>query len=127
LPAASDLGIGVICWSPLGGGLLSGHILDPEPGSRSAEAARHLTEAQRDQARQYAALCHEIGAEESAVALSWLLTHPAVTAPIIGPRTTAQVTSAIKALDVTLTPEVLERLDAIFPGPGGEAPEAYAW
>jgi len=127
LPTAEDLGLGILCWSPLGGGLLSGHALNPEWGGRTAEAAQHLSAAQRAQVQAYAKLCREIGASESAVALAWLLGHQAVTAPIIGPRTPDQVTSAVAALDVTLTEDVSGQLDAIFPGPGGPAPEAYAW
>ena len=127
LPAAADLGIGILCWSPLGGGLLSGRALDPEWGSRTAETALHLTAAQREQVEAYGSLCRELGSSESVVALAWLLSHKPVAAPIIGPRTADQVTSALAALDLTLTPEIMARLDAIFPGPGGESPEAYAW
>jgi aryl-alcohol dehydrogenase-like predicted oxidoreductase len=61
------------------------------------------------------------------VALAWLLHNPVVTAPIIGPRSVEQVDAALRALDVDLTDEVLAELDRIFPGPGGPAPEAYAW
>jgi aryl-alcohol dehydrogenase-like predicted oxidoreductase len=61
------------------------------------------------------------------VALAWLLQNLAVTAPIVGPRTMAQLEGAQTALDVTLDDAALERLDEIFPGPGGPAPEAYAW
>jgi aryl-alcohol dehydrogenase-like predicted oxidoreductase len=50
-----------------------------------------------------------------------------VTAPIIGPRTVEQLDAAMGALDVRLNDEVLAELDSIFPGPGGAAPEAYAW
>jgi aryl-alcohol dehydrogenase-like predicted oxidoreductase len=61
------------------------------------------------------------------VALAWLLHQPAVTAPIVGPRTLEQLDSAVRALEITLDVDALERIDAIFPGPGGTAPEAYAW
>jgi NDP-hexose 2,3-enoyl reductase len=50
-----------------------------------------------------------------------------VTAPIVGPRTLEQFTGALRALEVRLGPDTLEELDQIFPGPGGPAPEAYAW
>jgi aryl-alcohol dehydrogenase-like predicted oxidoreductase len=50
-----------------------------------------------------------------------------VTAPIIGPRTIAQLEGATRALTIGLDDAALKRLDAIWPGPGGEAPEAYAW
>jgi len=61
------------------------------------------------------------------VALAWLLHNPIVTAPIIGPRTIEQLESAVRAAAIELDAETLARLDEIFPGPGGEAPVAYAW
>jgi aryl-alcohol dehydrogenase-like predicted oxidoreductase len=61
------------------------------------------------------------------VALAWLLHNPIVTAPIIGPRTIEQLESSVRATQIKLDEEILKRLDEIFPGPGGEAPEAYAW
>jgi aryl-alcohol dehydrogenase-like predicted oxidoreductase len=56
-----------------------------------------------------------------------LLHNPAVTAPIVGPRTLEQLESAVRATEIVLNADLLKRLDEIFPGPGGEAPEAYAW
>ena len=128
LPAAQELGLGLIPWGPLGGGLLSGNVLTPAAGSaRSAEAAKDLTEPQRAQLMAYAALCKELGESESNVALAWLLSNPAVTAPIIGPRTLEQFENSLRAVEIALTDDVLRKLDEIFPGPGGAAPEAYAW
>ena len=75
----------------------------------------------------YEALCQELGEEPGDVALAWLLHNPVVTAPIIGPRTTEQLTGNLRALEINLTEESLKRLDEIWPGPGGEAPNAYAW
>ena len=77
--------------------------------------------------RAYEDLCHDLGEPPAVVALAWLTHNPVVTAPIIGPRTLAQLESAMRALDVVLSAEVLERLDEIFPGLGGEAPMAHAW
>ena len=128
LPAAQELGLGVIPWSPLGGGMLSGHVLHTVAGSeRAAQAATELTATQRTQLEAYAKLCAEIGRRESTVALAWLLSNPSVTAPIIGPRTMEQLEGALDAVKLELTPDILEKLDEIFPGPGGYAPEAYAW
>jgi aryl-alcohol dehydrogenase-like predicted oxidoreductase len=59
--------------------------------------------------------------------LAWLLHQDAVTAPIIGPRTMGQLTGSYRALDIKLDADTLTALDNIFPGPGGAAPEAYAW
>jgi aryl-alcohol dehydrogenase-like predicted oxidoreductase len=61
------------------------------------------------------------------VALAWLLHNPVVTAPIIGPRTLEQLDGSLKALKVKLDAKRLADLDKLFPGPGGTAPEAYAW
>ena len=68
-----------------------------------------------------------MGEAPADVALAWLLRRPEVTAPIIGPRTMDQLTGSLRALELTLDAQTLERLDRIWPGPGGEAPEAYAW
>jgi aryl-alcohol dehydrogenase-like predicted oxidoreductase len=92
----------------------------------SEEFAKQV-EKKRPQLEAYEALCREIGHEPGEVALAWLLHNPVVTAPIIGPRTIEQLESAVRATEITLDAEVLARLDAIFPGPGGEAPKAYAW
>jgi aryl-alcohol dehydrogenase-like predicted oxidoreductase len=72
-------------------------------------------------------LCKEIGHPPGEIALAWLLHNPVVTAPIIGPRTIEQLESAVRAASIQLDEDVLKKLDEIFPGPGGEAPKAYAW
>ena len=81
----------------------------------------------RAKLKQYEDLCKELGEPPTAVALAWLLHNPIVTAPIVGPRTIEQLESALRATEITLAEETLNRLDEIFPGPGGEAPMAYAW
>jgi aryl-alcohol dehydrogenase-like predicted oxidoreductase len=72
-------------------------------------------------------LCLELGERPADVALAWLLHQPAVTAPIIGPRTLEQLVGTMRVMELTLGAQTLKRLDEIFPGPGGPAPEAYAW
>jgi aryl-alcohol dehydrogenase-like predicted oxidoreductase len=84
-------------------------------------------ELHRPKLQAWESLCSDIGVPPADVALAWLLHNPVVTAPIIGPRSVEQVDAALRALDVDLTDEVLAELDRIFPGPGGPAPEAYAW
>jgi aryl-alcohol dehydrogenase-like predicted oxidoreductase len=125
LPAAKELGIGVIPWSPLAGGLLGGNALSGT-GSRSGRS-KEAIEKHRSQLEQFSALCREIGEKEDTVALAWVLSHPAVTAPIIGPRTLEQFNRSLRAVEITLDEEVLRKLNEIFPGPGRPAPEAYAW
>lgn len=126
LPAAEEHGIGVIAWSPLDGGLLGGNALTPAQGSRSARNQARA-EQRRSQLETFSQLCKELGESEANVALAWTLTHPAMTAPIIGPRTLEQLQSTLRVVDIVLDEPVLKRLDEIFPGPGGEAPKAYAW
>jgi aryl-alcohol dehydrogenase-like predicted oxidoreductase len=127
IPAARDLGIGLILWAPLQGGLLSGTVLDPPPNSRGEKLLKTLTPAIRRQLEEYSRLCRELGETEADVALAWLLSNPVVTAPLIGPRTVKQLDDSLRALEIEMTPELLKRLDDLFPGPGGEAPMAYAW
>ncbi|MEK3922353.1 aldo/keto reductase [Paenibacillus sp. FSL K6-2393] len=126
LPAAKELGLGVIPWSPLDGGLLGRNALQKLEGTRSGGIAGRI-EQQQTQLEDFVALCRDLGEPQDTVALAWVAANPAVTAPIIGPRTLEQFETALKCLDVTLDEAVLKRLDEIFPGPGGHAPNAYAW
>jgi len=127
LPAAEAYGLGVIPWSPLGGGLLGGIVRKERDGSRRyADHLRQRVEVRRPQLESYEDLCEEIGEEPGTVGLAWLLTRPAVTGPIVGPRTPEHLESALRAVDVTLDDKVLTRLDEIFPG-YKTAPEDYAW
>jgi aryl-alcohol dehydrogenase-like predicted oxidoreductase len=127
LPACEHYGLGVIPWSPLHGGLLGGVLRKEQEGARraSGRAAEGL-QTHRAAIAAYEDLCAELGAEPAVVALAWLLTRPAVTAPIIGPRTVDQLDAALGALELQLDDTVLSRLDKIFPG-HRPAPEDYAW
>jgi NDP-hexose 2,3-enoyl reductase len=132
LPAAVKYGIGIIPWSPLHGGLLSGVLRKQREGQggRSTEgrAAEGLA-ASREVIEAYEKLCAELGHDPANVALGWLLSRPGVTAPIIGPRTLDQLDASLGALSVEFTGDVLGRLDELFPpiGKGGPGPEAWAW
>jgi len=127
IPACKHYGLGLIPWSPLGGGLLGGILQKIKEGRRSEEQYQKQLEAKREQLEQYEALCKKIGHPPAEVALAWLLHNPVVTAPIVGPRTIEQLESAVRAASIQLDEEILKKLDEIFPGPGGEAPMAYAW
>jgi len=127
LPAAQDYGLGVIPWSPLHGGLLGGVLRKEREGHRRTSGrAKEALEAHRDQIAAYEDLCAEIGEEPAIVALAWLLTRPAVTGPIIGPRTVEQLDESLPALELHLDEKTLARLDEIFPG-YRPAPGHYAW
>lgn len=127
IPACRHYGLGLIPWSPLAGGLLGGALEKYESGRRTNENFTKQVEAKRGQLEKYEALCREIGHPPGEVALAWLLHNPVVTAPIIGPRTMEQLESAVRAASIQLDEETLKSLDEIFPGPGGEAPNAYSW
>ena len=127
IPACQAYGIGIIPWSPLARGLLGGALSSPTSGRRAEEDVRKDIETHRQKLEAYEQFCRTLNTAPATVALAWLLHQPAVTAPIIGPRTMEQLTAAISSLELTLTTEHLKTLDTIFPGPGGAAPEAYAW
>lgn len=135
LPAAQDLGIGVIPYMPLAGGLLTGKT-QAVPGSRTADLENEygvrLGEG-NTQLADFSALCRELGEKESVVAIAWTLMNPAVNSAIVGIRTVEHLDGLERAAELVLEPAVMQRLDEIFsinkgrllrPGP---APEAYAW
>ena len=127
LPACRDYGLGVIPWSPLLGGLLGGALRKAREGRSVGEQQRKRLERYRPQVEEYEAFCDELGERPSDVALAWLLHQEGVTGPIVGPRTLEQLEHSLRALEIELDEKALERLDRIWPGPGGPAPEAYAW
>jgi aryl-alcohol dehydrogenase-like predicted oxidoreductase len=127
LPACQAYGMGVIPYSPLSAGLLGGGLQKAAKGRRSSKDAQQRIEEHREQLDAYEKLCADIGEDPANVALAWLLANPAITSPIIGPRTMEQLEGAMRAVDIRLDPAVLRKLDSLFPGPGGAAPEAYAW
>jgi NDP-hexose C3-ketoreductase / dTDP-4-oxo-2-deoxy-alpha-D-pentos-2-ene 2,3-reductase len=132
VPAAQAYGIGIIPWSPLHGGLLSGALkkLAEGTGARTTSGrASDSLEAHRPAIEGYEKLCSDLGEEPSNVALAWLLSRPGVTAPIVGPRTMQQLDGALHSLELTLDDKTLAALDRLFPpvGNGGPAPEAWAW
>lgn len=127
IPACQAYGIGIIPWSPLAGGLLGGVLQAVKEGRRASEGIQKRIEQMRDKLEAWENLCKELGESPANVALAWLLHQPAVTAPIIGPRTVQQLDETMRCLEISLSEEVLKKLDEIFPGPGGPAPEAYAW
>ncbi len=128
LPACRAYGVGVIPWSPLSGGLLGGVTGTSATARRQSPAALKRIDRIRPQLERWESLCDDLGEQPAAVALAWLLAQDGVTCPIIGPRTMDQFDGAsLRAVDLTLDADMLSSIDAIFPGPGGTAPEAYAW
>ncbi|MBN2258858.1 MAG: aldo/keto reductase [Anaerolineaceae bacterium] len=127
IPACRAYGLGLIPWSPLAGGMLGGMGAKIQAGRRMREDTLRDYQQSKKQIDAWEALCKKLGEQPADVALAWLLSNPAVTAPIIGPRTMDQLTGSLKALKIRLKTDTLKQLDQLFPGPGGEAPEAYAW
>jgi aryl-alcohol dehydrogenase-like predicted oxidoreductase len=127
IPACRHYGMGLIPWSPLGGGLLGGALKKRAEGRRAGEDFEKKVNDKRDKLQAFEGLCAELGEDAANVALAWLLSNPVVAAPIIGPRTAEQLKGSLRATEIELSPDTLKRLDDIFPGPGGEAPKAYAW
>jgi aryl-alcohol dehydrogenase-like predicted oxidoreductase len=127
IPACEAYGLGLIPWSPLDRGLLGGALEQAASGRRASQETHALLEKNRAKVEAYEALCRELGEKPADVALAWLLHNPVVTAPIIGPRRLEQLEASPRALEVKLSEDTLNQLDQIFPGPGGRAPEAYAW
>ncbi len=128
VPACQELGVGILPWSPLSGGLLGGVLQKLNEGRRVASARiRRLVDERRPQLERWESFCAELGHAPADVALAWLLQRPGITSPILGPRTMEQLQAGPKAFEVALDTAALARLDEIWPGPGGAAPEAYAW
>jgi aryl-alcohol dehydrogenase-like predicted oxidoreductase len=127
LPACREYGLGVIPWSPLASGLLAGSRGKEESGRRGEEGVSKEMERFADPIRQYEEFCREMGEIPANVALAWLLANPVVTAPIVGPRKMEQLTESLRAVEIRLSKEQMDRLEEIWPGPKGESPEAFAW
>ena len=127
VPACKGYGLGLIPWSPLKSGVLGGALAKAKEGRRTGELAQKTIAKHKDRLEKWEALCQTRGQQPADVALAWLLANPIVTAPIIGPRTIEQLNGSLGALEVKIDDDLKKTLDEIFPGPGGAAPEAYAW
>ncbi|NNM84248.1 MAG: aldo/keto reductase [Phycisphaerales bacterium] len=127
LPCCQHYGVGVIPWSPLAGGLLCGVLDGSKQGRRSLENVQKQVAPLKPQLEKWEKFCQTIGEKPADVALAWVLSNPTVTSPIIGPRTMEQLTGSLHAMEIQLDDNAMESIDAIWPGPGGEAPKAYAW
>lgn len=117
LEMADHYGLGVVPWSPLAGGFLTGKYKrteEPPEGTRGATDAQfadtYLTSANFDVMEEVEEISREVGASPAAVSLSWLLHHDSVTAPIVGARTVEQLEENLAATDISLSREQFERL-----------------
>lgn len=131
IPAAQTFGLGVIPWSPLAGGLLTGKYLRDQPppeGTRYAQGgpiqAKRFTRESFDVIEPLVALAAEKGVPLSQFALAWVVQQPGITSPIIGPRTLEQLEDALAALSIDITAEDRARIDEIIP-PGTHVAPFY--
>jgi aryl-alcohol dehydrogenase-like predicted oxidoreductase len=127
IPACQSYGLGLIPWSPLASGALAGTERQSNGGRREGKTGKATREKYAGRIDQFVGLCKQLGEEPANVALAWLLHNPAVTAPIIGPRTIEQLDASLRATEIKIDTTALAKLDEMFPGPGRPAPEAYAW
>jgi len=127
IPACRDYGLGLIPWSPLAGGILGGALDQSKTGRRADKERKDDLKKYANQLDKYEKFCKKKGERPADIALAWLLTNPVVTSPIVGPRTMEQLTGSLRALKIKFSKSDMEELDTIWPGPGGEAPEAFAW
>ena len=95
-------------------GLLAGALTPSTVGRRADKEVQQEVEKYRPRLEAYEKLCHELGERPADVAIAWLLHQPAVTSPIIGPRTLEQLVSTMRVMNLTLATETLKRLDGIF-------------
>lgn len=129
MPMAQELGLGVMPWSPLGGGILSGKYTRADLVAHAGAdvsstrqgviaATGHMSERSLQIAEVVRAVAQELGVTPSQVALAWTLLHPAVAAPVMGARTLAQAEENFAALEISLSEGQLERLNqASAPAP----------
>lgn len=123
LPAAQHLGIGVLAYSPLAAGRLTCKQLVGQTGA----SAMQPPDKKQNQLLAFASLCKALGAQPANVAQAWIMTNPAVSCTVCGPRTKEHLEQSLRVPDIALDEETIKELDTLFPGPGGAAPEAYAW
>ncbi|GAB3406350.1 aldo/keto reductase [Flindersiella endophytica] len=123
LPLAQAEGLGVISYSPLGGGLLTGKYgatKRPDSG-RLVENAMYMNRYSKDgdyaTAERFTEFARELGVEPAALSVAWVLSHPAITAPIIGARNLSQLEGSLAAVDIEMTDELRNRISALSPTP----------
>ncbi len=127
IPACRKFGIGIVPWSPLAEGILAGIFGTNDGVRKKTDAVQKALEQHRHKVEEYEVFCASTGKNPEAVAIAWLLHNPVISSVIIGPRTIIHLQGMIDAVETTLNDEEITKIETIWPGPGGEAPEAYAW
>lgn len=126
IPACEHFGLGLIPWSPLGGGALAGGASTAKSGRRADQWVRDRVSQHGDKIQKWENLCREQNWDPAIAALAWTLHNKAVTAPIIGPRTMKQLEDSLQAMELKISADAMKKIDEIFP-PYKPAPEHYAW
>ena len=129
LPIAQRYGMGTLVWGPLAQGLLTGRVRTGQQSDlRRASLFRHLTDERRlDAVEQLIPLADEAGLPMTHLAMAFTIAHPGVTSAIVGPRTMSHLDDLLAGVDVTLSDDILDRIDEIVP-PGtdvGTLDQAY--
>jgi aryl-alcohol dehydrogenase-like predicted oxidoreductase len=132
LPMCGELGLGVVTYSPIARGVLTGKYADgkgPPPDSRAGRGNERLLETEYRQAnlelaQQVAGLAEQHGCTAAQLAVAWVMANPLVTCPIIGPRTMEQLEDNLGALEVGITPEIEAAVDDLVP-PGEHSGRGY--
>jgi len=130
IPMCQTYGIGIIPWSPLAGGILTGKYRAGQPRPEGSRYAAQAAPFNRDHegairlAGQFADLAESAGLAPSRLALAWCVHQPGISSPIIGPRTLEQLEDNLLALEVSLTDDLRARIDALFP-PGTHVSAYY--
>ncbi|MEV5754105.1 aldo/keto reductase [Actinoallomurus sp. NPDC052308] len=129
LPVAQRHGMGTLVWGPLGQGLLTGRVRKDEPNElRRAAFVKHVNDERRlETVERFISLAEEVGLPLTHLAMAFAIAHPGVTSAIVGPRTMSHLDDLLAGIDVTLTDDVLDRIDEIVP-PGtdvGTLDQAY--
>ena len=114
-PAVTKLGLGVLTWCPMEDGLLT------EVGDDLLPKMPFHPMKRMPQIKAFKALCNEMGEKPSDVGVAWIISNPTVSAPLLGPETPEMLKSSMRALEIKLEPEILKRLDEIFPPLDGKA------
>jgi len=123
LPMAQSENLGVITYSPLGGGLLTGKYgpsRRPESGrlvENKRYRARYGADWMYKVAEEFTTFAKDRGFEPAALAVAWVASHPAITSPIIGARNLAQLEGSLKALEIEMTPALRAEISALSPEP----------
>jgi len=121
LPVTQRLGMGTLVWGPLGQGLLTGRVRKNEHNDlRRAGLVRHLSDERRlDVVEQLVPLAAEAGLPMTHLAMAFTIAHPGVTSALLGARTMDHLDGLLAGLDVTLTDDILDRIDEVVP-PGAD-------